>query len=125
MPKDFLLLTEPSLSEMSSPCDHILGNAEGLTKGATTARTMEETYMERRRLNLATSQSNVLHCGANGSNQPFDEARVQVYYQHAEKRHFFACVLKDNARVVGLAAQTVGGHHHGQVIHIHLCSAHI
>jgi len=62
---------------------------------------------------------------ASGSDEPFDEARVQVHYQHAKKGHFFARVLKDNARVVRLAAQAVGGHHHGQVIHVHLRSAHI
>lgn len=119
------MLTEPSLPEMSSPCGH-LRDAQGLTQDVTTARTMEETYVEGRRLKyLATPQSSILHPGASGSNQPFDEACVQVHYKHAEKRHFFARVLKDNARVVGLAAQAVGGHHHGQVIHIHLCSAHI
>lgn len=55
MPKDFLMLTEPSLPEMSSPRGHLLGDAQGLTQGVTTARTMEETYMERRRLKVSNN----------------------------------------------------------------------
>lgn len=46
--QDFLVLTESSLPEMSCPCGHMLGDAQGLTQGMTTAWTMEETYMERR-----------------------------------------------------------------------------
>lgn len=42
------MLIEPSLPEMSSPRGHILGDAHGLTQGVTTARTMEETYVDRR-----------------------------------------------------------------------------
>lgn len=72
-----------------------------------------------------TPQGNVLDPRASASNQPFDEAGVQVHYQHAKKGHFLACVLKDNARVVRLTAQAVRGHHHGQVVHVHLRSAHI
>lgn len=50
----------------------------------------------------------------------FHVTGVQVNDEHSQEGHLFARVLKNNARVVRLAPEAVGGHHHGQVVHIHL-----
>lgn len=63
--------------------------------------------------------------GAERSDKAVDEAGVQVHDEYAEEGHLLARVLEDDARVVGLAAQAVGSHHHGQVIYIHLGLTHI
>lgn len=44
MSKDLLVLNSPSLPRVSSPCPrgHLLGDAQGLTQGVTTARTTKE-----------------------------------------------------------------------------------
>lgn len=56
---------------------------------------------------------------------PLNETGVQVNNEHPQEGHLLAGVLKDDPRVVGLAPQAVGGHHHGQVVHIHLGYGHI
>lgn len=50
----------------------------------------------------------------------FHEARVKVEDERTQKSHLFARVLKDDARIIRLAAQTIGCHDHGQVVDIHL-----
>lgn len=40
--------------------------------------------------------------------------------EHPQEGHLLACVLKDDSWVIRLASEAVGGHHHGQVVHIHL-----
>lgn len=54
-----------------------------------------------------------------------NETGVQVNDEHAQERHLLACVLKDDSWVIRLAAEAVGGHHHGKVIDIHLSNRHI
>lgn len=56
---------------------------------------------------------------------PFDETGIQVNDEHSQEGHLLARVLKDDARVVRLAAQAVWSHHHGQVVHVHLGYGHI
>lgn len=56
---------------------------------------------------------------------PFNETGVQVDDEHPQEGHLLAGVLKDHPGVVGLAAQTVGSHDHGQVVHIHLGDGHV
>lgn len=59
------------------------------------------------------------------SHHPLDEAGVQVDNKQPQKGHLLARVLEDDPRVLGLAPQTVGCHHHGQVIHVHLGLAYV
>lgn len=56
---------------------------------------------------------------------PLHETGVQVNNEHSQEGHLFARVLEDDPRVVGLTAEAVGGHHHGQVVHVHLGDRHI
>lgn len=55
----------------------------------------------------------------------FDEARVQMNYEHSQEGHLLASVLKDDPWIIGLASKAVGGHHHSQIVHIHLGYSHI
>lgn len=54
-----------------------------------------------------------------GLHHSFDEAGVQVNYEHSQESHLLARVLEYDARVVGLAPEAVGGHDHSQVVHVH------
>lgn len=56
---------------------------------------------------------------------PFNETGVQVDDEHPQEGHLLAGVLKDDPRIVGLTSKAVGGHHHGQVVHIHLGYSHV
>lgn len=60
-----------------------------------------------------------------GLHHPFNETRLQVNNQHSQEGHLLARVLEDDPRVVGLAAEAVGRHHHGQVVHVHLGHGHV
>lgn len=51
---------------------------------------------------------------------PLDETGVQVNDEHSQEGHLFTCVLEDDPRVVRMASEAVGSHHHGQVVHVHL-----
>jgi len=42
-----------------------------------------------------------------------------VLDQRPDERHLFAGVVKDDFRIGGVAAEAVGGHHHGQVAGVH------
>lgn len=64
-------------------------------------------------------------CGVRCLNHPFNETCVQVNDEHTQEGHLLAGVLKDDPRIVRLAAKTVGGHHHGEVVDIHLGYGHI
>lgn len=55
----------------------------------------------------------------------FDEASVQMNYKHSQEGHLLASVLKDDPWIIGLASKAVGGHHHSQVVYIHLGYSHI
>lgn len=46
-------------------------------------------------------------------------------YEHSQEGHLLACVLKDDPRIVRLAPKAVGGHHHSQVVYIHLGHSHV
>lgn len=46
-------------------------------------------------------------------------------YKHSQESHLLASVLKDDPWIVGLASKTVGGHHHCQIVYIHLGYSHI
>lgn len=63
--------------------------------------------------------------GSFGLQNSIHEAGVQTLDEHPNEGHLLAGVLKDHPGVVGLAAQTVGSHDHGQVVHIHLGDSHI
>ena len=45
--------------------------------------------------------------------------------EHPQEGHLLAGVLKDDPRVIGLTSKAVGGHHHGQVVHVHLGYSHV
>lgn len=64
-------------------------------------------------------------CGLHRLHYPFNETCVQVNDEHSQEGHLLASVLEDDPRIVGLASKTVGGHHHGQIVHIHLGYGHI
>ncbi len=53
------------------------------------------------------------------SDDSLHEGRVEVLNEGAHEGHFLARVLEDDARILGLAAQAVGRHHHRQVVHVH------
>ena len=59
------------------------------------------------------------------SHHSFDEAGLQMHDEHPQEGHLLARVLEDDPRVVRLAAQAVGRHHHGQVVHIHFSYRHV
>lgn len=48
------------------------------------------------------------------------EGAVVVLDEGADVAHLLAGVLEDDARIVGLAPQAVGRHHHRQVVGVHL-----
>ena len=64
-------------------------------------------------------------CGSQCLHHALDEAGLQVDDQHPQEGHLLARVLEDDPRVVGLAAEAVGRHHHGQVVHVHLGDRHV
>lgn len=65
------------------------------------------------------------HRGWQCLHHAFDEAGVQMNYEHSQEGHLLACVLKDDPRIVRLASKAVGGHHHSQVVYIHLGHSHV
>lgn len=46
-------------------------------------------------------------------------------YEHSQEGHLLARVLKDDPWIIRLASKAVGGHHHRQVVYIHLGHSHI
>jgi len=54
-----------------------------------------------------------------------EDGGVAVLHERLDERHLHARVLEDDARVLGLAAQAVGRHHHRQVARVHLRHGHI
>lgn len=46
-------------------------------------------------------------------------------YEHSQEGHLLASVLKDDPWIIRLASKAVGGHHHSQIVHIHLGYSHI
>lgn len=61
----------------------------------------------------------------NPSHNSFDKTGVQVHNQHAQERHLFAGIFKDDSGVIRLASQAVWSHYHSQVVYIHLGFAYI
>lgn len=45
--------------------------------------------------------------------------------EHSKEGHLLSCILKDDARIIRLAAQTVGCHHHSQVADVHFGDGYI
>lgn len=64
-------------------------------------------------------------CSLERLHHPFYETGVQVNDEHSQEGHLLSRVLEDDPRIVGLAPKAVGGHHHGQVVHIHLGYSHV
>ena len=56
---------------------------------------------------------------------PLYETGVQVDNEHSEKGHLLACVFEDDPWVIRLTAEAVGGHHHSQVVDVHLSDGHV
>ena len=54
------------------------------------------------------------------SDDAVHEASVEVGDECAHEGHLFAGVVEHDGGVVAGAAQTVGRHHHGQIVDIHL-----
>ena len=48
-----------------------------------------------------------------------------MLYERANELHLFLGVLHDHLGLIGLAAQAVGRHNHGQVIRVHLGDGHV
>lgn len=59
-------------------------------------------------------------CASQWLHHPFNETSVQVNYEHSQEGHLLARVFKDDPWVIRLTSEAVRGHHHGEVIHIHL-----
>ena len=55
-------------------------------------------------------------------NYSFHKCCVKMQDKSMNKGHFFSSIFINNTRIITCTAQTIWGHHHGQVACIHFCS---
>lgn len=52
---------------------------------------------------------------------PFDESRIHVLNERANKCHLFSGVIEYDSRILRRTSKTIRSHHHGQITRIHFC----
>lgn len=61
--------------------------------------------------------------GVRDSDNSIYSTRVQMLDQQAHEADLFASIVEHHLWVIGLAAEAVWCHHHGQIVGIHLCNS--